>query len=274
MRYVVYHPLLIGEPRPEVMKHLLAGSLALLSTRRVTGKPYDNVFVCRGLVEYKAATHDRNTQVFPLYLIEEEDGAPLLSIANQDRKHPNFAASVYEAWQRDLGVASPEDVLGVIYALLYSPEYRQRFQAKLQQDYARVPRPSTKSLCRSLEKLGSELISLHLLKSAKLEVPITSYTGPAKPEVVKVSYADGAVWLDRDQTIGFRGVRENIWNFNIGGYQVCEKWLKDRRERKLSKGDVTHYQKIVVALSETIRLMKKIDEVIGKHGGWPDAFVS
>ena len=273
-RYVVYHPLLIGEPRPEVMKHLLAGSLALLSTRRVTGKPYDNVFVCRGLVEYKAATHDRNTQVFPLYLIGEDDGAPLLSIAHRDRKHPNFAASVYEVWQRNLGVESPENVLGVIYALLYSPEYRQQFQTKLQQDYARVPRPSSKSLCRSLEKLGSELISLHLLKSDKLEAPITSYTGPAKPEVVKVSYADRAVWLDRDHTIGFRGVHENIWNFNIGGYQVCEKWLKDRRERKLSKGDVAHYQRIVVAIGETIRLMKKIDEVIEKHGGWPDAFAS
>jgi len=82
------------------------------------------------------------------------------------------------------------------------------------------------------------------------------------------------VWLDRDHTIGFRGVHENIWNFNIGGYQVCEKWLKDRRERKLSKGDVAHYQRIVVAIGETIRLMKKIDEVIEKHGGWPDAFAS
>jgi hypothetical protein len=67
-------------------------------------------------------------------------------------------------------------------------------------------------------------------------------------------------------------VPEPVWNFQIGGYQVCEKWLKDRKGRKLLKDDIEHYQKIVVALNETIRLMKEIDEVIDKHGGWPKAF--
>ncbi len=65
---------------------------------------------------------------------------------------------------------------------------------------------------------------------------------------------------------------EAVWNFHIGGYQVCEKWLKDRKGRTLSKDDIAHYQKIVVALAETIRLMKEIDEVIEEHGGWPGAF--
>ena len=80
------------------------------------------------------------------------------------------------------------------------------------------------------------------------------------------------MWVDKAQTIGFKGVREDVWNFHIGGYQVCEKWLKDRKGRTLSKDDIAHYQKIVVALAETIRLMKEIDEVIEQHGGWPGAF--
>jgi len=42
----------------------------------------------------------------------------------------------------------------------------------------------------------------------------------------------------------------------------------------LTKDDLTHYQKIVVALNETIHLMAEIDEVIEAHGGWPDAFVT
>jgi hypothetical protein len=71
---------------------------------------------------------------------------------------------------------------------------------------------------------------------------------------------------------GFRGVPEDAWNFHIGGYQVCEKWLKDRKGRTLSKDDIAHYNKIVIALSETIRLMSEIDKVIEKHGGWPGAF--
>jgi predicted helicase len=71
----------------------------------------------------------------------------------------------------------------------------------------------------------------------------------------------------------FEGVPENVWNFHIGGYQVCEKWLKDRRGRVLSEEDIAHYQKIVVALKETIRLMAEIDKVIEAHGGWPGAFL-
>lgn len=74
------------------------------------------------------------------------------------------------------------------------------------------------------------------------------------------------------RTIGFGDVPENVWNFHIGGYLVCEKWLKDRKGRRLSEEDITHYQKIVVALSETISLMAEIDKVIDAHGGWPDAF--
>ncbi len=89
---------------------------------------------------------------------------------------------------------------------------------------------------------------------------------------------EGAVWIDRAKTRGFKGVPEEVWNFQIGGYQVCQKWLKDRGPKKGNPGriltdeDIDHYQKIVVALSETIRIMKEIDEVIEEHGGWPDAF--
>jgi hypothetical protein len=70
----------------------------------------------------------------------------------------------------------------------------------------------------------------------------------------------------------FEGVPEDVWNFHIGGYQVCEKWLKDRRGRTLSDEDILHYQRVVVALNETIRIMGEIDQVIEAHGGWPGAF--
>ena len=72
----------------------------------------------------------------------------------------------------------------------------------------------------------------------------------------------------------FNGVSLPVWEFRIGGYQVCHKWLKDRRYRALSKDDIDHYQKIVFAISETIRIMKEIDEVIDRHGGWPGAFIT
>ena len=82
------------------------------------------------------------------------------------------------------------------------------------------------------------------------------------------------VWLDKAQTRGFRGVPEPVWHFHIGSYQVCAKWLKDRKGRTLSQDDLTHYQKIVVALNETIRIMAEIDRAIDQHRGWPGAFVT
>jgi hypothetical protein len=103
------------------------------------------------------------------------------------------------------------------------------------------------------------------------------------PEVEKASYADKTVWLDKAQTCGFVGVPEEVWNFRIGGYQVCHKWLKDRQAkggknprpgRKLTKDDIEHYRKIVTAIHHTIRIMGEIDEVIDAHGGWPDAFIT
>ena len=105
--------------------------------------------------------------------------------------------------------------------------------------------------------------------SCRTGIPITTYAGPAAPTVEKVAYAGGAVWLDKAQTAGFRGVPEPVWNFHIGGYQVCDKWLKDRKGRALSAEDIEHYQRVVVALNETMRLMGEIDAVIEDHGGWP-----
>jgi len=66
----------------------------------------------------------------------------------------------------------------------------------------------------------------------------------------------------------------DIRNSQVGGYQVCEKWLKDRKGRRLSEENINHYHRIVVALKETIRLMAEIDEVIEQHGGWPGAFTT
>jgi hypothetical protein len=166
----------------------------------------------------------------------------------------------------------PEDVLAYVYAVFHSTRYRQRYEAQLKLDFPRVPTPGGAEFFTVLAELGHDMLALHLLESPKFEKPTTELVGGRNPEVEKVSWANNTVWLDKAQATGFKGVREDVWNFHIGGYQVCEKWLKDRKGRRLSKDDIAHYQKIVVALAETIRLMKEIDEVIDHHGGWPGAF--
>jgi len=88
----------------------------------------------------------------------------------------------------------------------------------------------------------------------------------------------GRVYLDTSslkRSSYFEGVTEDVWNFQVGGYQVLRKWPYDRRQtpsrpgRLLTKADIAHYQRIVVALKETMRLMGEIDEAIDGHGGWP-----
>jgi hypothetical protein len=122
------------------------------------------------------------------------------------------------------------------------------------------------------------------MDSPVLDDFVAAYSGPKDPVVGRVGWSDGTVWLDAPArkkgqsanggTVGFVGVPEAVWVFQVGGYQVCEKWLRDRKGRTLSEVDLRQYQKIVVALAETLRLMPEIDAVIEQHGGWPDAFTS
>jgi len=91
--------------------------------------------------------------------------------------------------------------------------------------------------------------------------------------VDKVSYDQRTIWIDKRRSSGFRGVPDAVWDYHVGGYQVCEKWLKNRKGRKLLKDDIEHYYRIVVAIAETIRLIKEIHEMIDKYGGWCKAFL-
>lgn len=224
---------------------------------------------------------------FPLYLFAEADG-----LAFRKDARINFGQRFMEEFSSiGLDLTSEPDripnaearsVLGYIYSVLHSPNYRVRYAEFLKIDYPRIPLPNGAALFWELSGHGGALLDLHLFESAKLNNLVDTYRGPKNPDVGRVGWSDYTVWLDAEATkkgqdttagtIGFEGVGEDVWNFHIGGYQVCDKWLKDRKGRKLSKGEIQHYQKIVVALSETIRIMKEIDEVIEKHGGWPGAF--
>jgi hypothetical protein len=146
-----------------------------------------------------------------------------------------------------------------------------RYSSFIKNGFPRVPLTSSLGLFRSLAKLGGELVALHLLESPKVNDFITRFTGKGDNSIPKKpTWKENAVWINPTQR--FVRVPENVWNFHIGGYQVCEKWLKDRKGRILSADDIIHYQRIVVALNETIRIMAEIDKVIDEHGGWPGAF--
>ena len=275
-------------------------NLALVATRQVTRPQFEHVLVSQHIIEIKACSHDRNTQIFPLYIREAHDELALSAGAT-----PNLNSKILAKLAEALGLRlnastsaletgdelSPLQVFHFACAILHCPSYRDRYFEFLRSDFPRLPLPGHLPLFRELSRLGGELTALHLLDSPTLQVPTTEFIGDNR-QVTKLGWTPddgGTVWLDgkgsknhfKPGTSGFRPVPEEIWNFRIGGYQVCEKWLKDRQAkggknpkpgRTLTDDDIAHYQKIVIALTETIRLMAEIDEVIEAHGGWPDAF--
>lgn len=153
---------------------------------------------------------------------------------------------------------SPIDLLDYIYAVLHSPNYRERYKEFLKIDFPRVPYPTIDTFWQLVE-LGSQLRQIHLLESPVVTNYITSYPIDGDNIVDKPSYKDGKVYINKEQY--FDNVPEDAWNFYIGGYQPAQKWLKDRKGRELGFEDILHYQKIIVALTETDRLMREIDKI-------------
>jgi hypothetical protein len=232
--------------------------------------------------------------VFPLYLypvasnslFDQDEAAP-------DGQRPNlsgeFIAGVLETLKMGFVTSGngdlrktlgPEDVLGYIYAVFHSPTYRSRYAEFLKIDFPRLPLTSNRKLFCALSALGGELIGLHLMeKAAPL---ITTYPVAGKHLVEKVRYTGpqegknlfppgeeekGRVWINSEQY--FEGVPLEVWTLRIGGFQVCQKWLKEREDRVLSYEEQGQYQRIVSGLAATIELAARIDETIKKNGGWP-----
>ena len=272
-RFSVLTADIVTNPRREIMGQLERPNLALLATRKATEG--FAVFITRVPCGHKIVGNYDMTTVFPIYryTVEADRQLGFAEKAGQINLSPHFVRRL-DAILGGSHELTPEAIIHYAYDVFHSPGYRSRYAEHLKIDFPRLPLTSNVNMFRALERLGGELTSLHLMESPKLDEPLASYSGAASPEVDKVSYAREAVWLDSTHTCGFRGVSPAVWNFHIGSYRICEKWLKDRKGRVLSEDDIDHYRKIIVALSQTIRLMQEIDEVIEAHGGWPGAFQS
>lgn len=165
----------------------------------------------------------------------------------------------------------PEDALHYIYAVLHSPAYRARYAEFLKIDFPRIPMPDSLETFAALAWHGAELTALHLLDS-ELETFVT-FPNAGLNVVDKPRYAPptddqpGRVFINDAQC--FAGISPALWAHRVGGYQVLEKWLKDRKGRALSFDDITHYAQVCAALERTALIMLEIDGVVDEVGGFP-----
>ena len=271
-------------PRPEVMQHMLTGdNLALCVGRQgqVVGAGEWNLCFCSKTIEDFNLFYRGGNVNFPLYLYPEPE-QPKKDKAGVGRyvsmmlfepkelysmRQPNLNAAIVDALAAAYGKApTPESIFHYVYAVLYAPTYRTKYAEFLKMDFPRIPFTSDAKLFKRLVALGEKLVALHLLKSPDLDPPTCRFEGDGNNRVgkdrktgLRYDANKKRVYINAEQY--FAPVPEAIWDFQIGGYQVCEKWLKDRRERRLELDDIRAYCRIVTALGKTIQLQDEIDTI-------------
>ncbi len=288
----------LGRPRYDTMRHMLPNNnIALLVSRQNKSNSIDSFFITRYCSEMKSAERTIQSYHFPLYLYSEANAQQ--TIHQPTERTPNLNPEIVKQIGEKLGLRftnekeeveadisqnaspvcyinseevrdefkietpkqtfAPIDILDYIYAILHSPTYREKYKEFLKIDFPRVPYPKDAATFWQLVKLGGQLRQIHLLESPVVEKYITQYPVDGSNTVTKPRYEDGKVYINDTQY--FNNVPQPAWEFYIGGYQPAQKWLKDRKDRKLEFDDILHYQKIIVALTETGRLMKEIDKI-------------
>jgi predicted helicase len=300
-RKIYFDDTIISRPAKEVTKHINSNNLTLIVPRQVN-ENFHHIFISNSICDSNITSSARlfgAGRLFPLYLnldksnqqnaFETTDRVPNLNmeIVNQMAEGlglqfvPEKDLTGFENLSVLPKIFAPIDILDYIYAVLHSPNYREKYKEFLKIDFPRVPYPKDKETFWQLVQLGGELRQIHLLESPIVEKYITGYPEDGDNVVTKPHFVistqekshnenltecdaslrqhdkAGRVYINSLQF--FNNVPEVAWNFYIGGYQPAQKWLKDRKDRELSTEDIFHYQKIIVALTETDRLMKEID---------------
>ena len=260
-------------PRFETVRHLLQENIGLLCCKRQTSFDFQHTFITKNAVERCSVSLQTGevSYVFPLYFYLDTKGQQDAFVRNSVIRIPNLNVEIVNIIAKELALTftnekettlntfAPIDLLDYIYAVLHSPSYRETYKEFLKIDFPRVPFLTVTDKFWKLVKLGGELRQIHLLESPVIDKYITGYPEDGDNIVTKPTYKNGNVYINDTQY--FSNVPEVSWSFYIGGYQPAQKWLKDRKDRELSFEDILHYQKIIVAMSETDRIMKEIDKI-------------
>lgn len=263
-------------PRPEVMQHMLKPNLALSTHRREELKvPYTHFLVTDKITEHGLMSGKTTNYQFPLYLYSSSSESPFLgqekldlegtqhSLRRNVDRTPNINWNVLPEWMVE---ATPEQIFYYIYAVLYSDIYRKKYQEFLKSDFPKVPFPPLEGhrVFYQLSALGEQLADLHLLRAKTLDNPPSKYEGQGNDKVEKRDYREKMRILYINDRQYFDKILPEVWNYRIGGYQVLDKWLKDRTGHALSLDDQLHFRKITTTLGQTIDLQKRIDKFYPK----------
>jgi len=258
-RYIIYHKAVIERMRSEVMRHMLKENLGLITSRQMDKSGIQPVFIANTMIDAHSITSATSiSYLFPLYIYQDEnDIRPFEEPKN--KREPNINGTILlklkEAYEQPF---SPEQLLQYIYAILSSPLYQRTYAEFLKFDFPRIPFTANSTLFQQMAALGQRLIDLHLLRSAELEQPIARFEGQGEDLTITTPKYDpktNRVWIN--PTHYLEGIPPEVWQYQIGGYQVLDKYLKGRKGRSLE--DPRHILRVATALAKTIEIQKEID---------------
>lgn len=272
IQYIYYNKHFIERERYDVMQHFLnENNVGLVYKKGNAEECSASIMVTNHIIDFRSWSRpgmQGGDYITPLYIYPQFNQGKL---ANHPVRTPNLDMNIVNRIAKKIGLTftnekidttdsfSPIDILDYIYAVLHSPTYRETYKEFLKFDFPRIPYPKNRTNFLKLVKLGSELRNIHLLGSTQIEKYITEYPIDGDNVIEKPRYEDGKVYINKTQY--FDKVPQSAWEFYIGGYQPAQKWLKDRKGQELSFEELFHYQKIIVALTETKRLMLQIDQI-------------
>lgn len=270
-QWIFYHDAVIERSRKEVMRHMIQDNLGLITVRQVAEGNFNHALVSDSIVESRITLSNKGIGfLFPLYLYQQKDNPKKKSLssmmllfepqAEYAMKKPNLSPELIEKLTKEFKKApSPEEIFYYIYAILYSNTYRTKYAEFLKIDFPKIPFGKDYKLFKKMGDYGEKLVELHLLKSSELEKPAAKFQGKGNDKVEKLTFEKEKLYINSTQY--FEGISAEVWEYQIGGYQVCEKWLKDRKGRLLSVEEIKHYCQVVTALKKTIDIQSKIDSI-------------
>lgn len=254
IRWLYYAPGFTSRPAFRVMKHMNGQNLALLAKRQARDSEYDWFFVSRGLIADGVFAIDNKGResLFPLNLESGQSNlrVPIVACHSQN----------------------PLEFFQYIYALVHSPNYRRIYQDFLRLDYPRIPIARDFKLFFQLVNYGRELISIHCFDG-----DLTDEFPPVDFDAAMIAkgypkYLEDSVYFNPSQKI--TPVSRELWDFRLGGHQIAEKWLKDRKGSAINGEEIQRYKLVLSAIAQTIRLRERIDHAIDEFGAWPGAFLT
>jgi len=256
VRYICYLPNLIdkGCDRWDLMQNFFKENLGLVTIRSESKQiNFSHAFLSSFVVDIHYS--GGQTYLFPFYLYPGIDKQDMFKYQQSSKRKPNLNPKLIKLLAETHGKnLTPEKIFYYIYAVLYSNIYRKKYEEFLKINFPRIPFTKNYNLFKGMAEFGERLVDLHLLKSTELEPPLCKFQGKGDNRVEKIEYDEKEKRIYFNEKQYFEGISQVIWQYQIGSYQVCRKWLKDRKGRCLSLEDITHYCRIVAALQKTIEI--------------------